>query len=629
MSLLVFLLIFPAAAACVLLALKNDRARSAVVKVSSLVIAVASLVLFVTTFHRYIEYFKADYPAADRVMLLGEALMAAYIFFTGLKHRKYFVSALVAVQSAIQAVLEIYWKRDIIITNNLLIDKFSIIMALIIGIIGSLICLYSVGYMRDFHADYRKEVKDRRNVFFFVIFLFLSAMFGIVFSNNLLWLYFFWEVTTLCSFLLIGYKRTHEARENAFRALFFNLIGGLALVAGIAYLTRTAGIIEVDKIILVGKSGVLLPAVLFSFAGMVKSAQLPFSSWLLGAMVAPTPVSALLHSSTMVKAGVYLILRFSTVLQGTAAGFFVALVGAVTFVVASFIAVTQSDAKKVLAYSTVANLGLIVLCAGIGTYEAMWAAIMLILFHAVAKCLLFLCVGTVEHKIHSRDIEDMHGLIISMPKLSIMMQIGMAGMFLAPFGMLISKWAVLKALVDFNPLFAVFIVFGSAATLFFWVKWMGRLITVVGEHEDLEEGISKTEWAPIFLLSLMTIALCGFFPVVSSVLIQPYVMEIYGKTFSMSHGNVVIMSIMLAMVMLFPLSFFNYGKRVKVIDAYLGGANAPTSLHTLFVDSRGLVREMEMKNYYLERYFGEKKLYKVGAIICLVLIVAMLGVAAA
>jgi ech hydrogenase subunit A len=278
-------------------------------------------------------------------------------------------------------------------------------------------------------------------------------------------------------------------------------------------------------------------------------------------MVAPTPVSALLHSSTMVKAGVYIILRFASQLEGTLPGLVLALIGGLTFLIASCIAISQSDAKKILAYSTIANLGLIVLCAGVGTYEALWAAALLIIFHAVAKCLLFLCVGVIEHRIHSRNIEEMSSLIISMPKLSIMMQIGMAGMFLAPFGMLISKWAVLKALVDFNPLLAVFVVFGSSASLFFWVKWMGTLISVVEEKESLEDDVARTEWIALSALSIMTIGVCGFFPAVSSILIEPYVIEICGKAVVMSHGNIVIMPIMLGMVMLFPLSFINYGKK--------------------------------------------------------------------
>jgi len=306
-------------------------------------------------------------------------------------------------------------------------------------------------------------------------------------------------------------------------------------------------------------------------------------------------------------------------MEGQFVGFLVALVGGLTFMVTSFIAVTQSDAKKVLAYSTIANLGLIVLCAGIGTYEAVWAGILLIIFHAVAKCLLFLCVGVVEHKIHSRNIEDMGGLIVTMPQVSIMMQIGMAGMFLAPFGMLISKWAVLKAIVDCNPLLSVFLVFGSAATLFFWVKWMGRLITVIKPEEDMEEGISATEMVPLKLLSVLTIAVCALFPLMAAVLIEPYIQEVYGTVVSMARGNIIIMSLLLAMVMLFPLSFFNYGKNVKVVDAYLGGANTPAG--NAYYDSLGASREMAMKGYYLERYFNEGKLLKLGVLLSSLLIV--------
>ena len=150
-------------------------------------------------------------------------------------------------------------------------------------------------------------------------------------------------------------------------------------------------------------------------------------------MVAPTPTSALLHSSTMVKAGVYLLIRLAPVLAGNISGEMVTLVGGLTFLITSFIAISQSDTKKVLAYSTMSNLGLIVACAGIGTYESIWAAILLLIFHSVSKSLMFLSVGAIEHIIGSRDIEDMHGLIIRLPEMTLIMVIGIAGMFLAPF----------------------------------------------------------------------------------------------------------------------------------------------------------------------------------------------------
>jgi ech hydrogenase subunit A len=617
----IFLIVFPFLIGLILSGVRHEFARGLIVKFASAVICVGSVLLLTLHFPRESVYFAAESRLVDNSMLFVELALAAYIVYMGLRAKRLWTVILISLQTIFIFSFEIIIKGKVRAENNLFIDKLSIIMALVIGIIGSLICLYSVGYMRDFHADFRKEIKDKRRSFSFLLFAFLSAMFGIVFSNNLLWLYFFWEITTICSFALIRYKRSVEANKNAFLALELNLLGGLAFCLGIIFLYFSSGIIELDKVLALGQAGALLPIVLICFAGLVKSAQLPFSPWLTGAMVAPTPVSALLHSSTMVKAGVYIILRLAIVLQGTLSGFMIAFIGGTTFLIASFIAITVSDAKKVLAYSTIANLGLIVLCAGIGTYEAIWAAILLIIFHAIAKCLLFLCVGVIEHKIHSRNIEDMSGLIVTMPKMSIMMQIGMAGMFLAPFGMLISKWAVLKALVDYNPLLAIFVVFGSSATLFFWVKWMGKLITVTNPSESLENKIAWNQWFPLYVLSFLTISICGFFPLVSKVLIEPYVREIYGNIVIMSRGNLVIMAIMLAMVMLFPLSFINYGKKVKVVDPYLGGANAFNP--TQFYGALGRVRDMEMKNYYLERYFSEVRLLKFGSILCLILIIIM------
>lgn len=624
MELILFLIVFPFVLSLVMPVLKNQRIRNVAVVAGMLGVSLGAIALLIMNFHQNVRYYCFESIVIDKAMLLLEIAMGGYIFYLSFRAKRPWISALIVAQVLLIVVFELVYGHQAKAEHNLFLDKLSMLMALVVGVVGGLICLYAIGYMKDFHSHYHKELQDNRGFFFFVLFLFLSAMFGVIFSNNLIWLYFFWEITTLCSFLLIGYKQNEESMNNAFRALFYNLIGGLAFATGIVVLYFSSKSIELDKILSMGKGAALLPVALISVAGLTKSAQLPFSSWLLGAMVAPTPVSALLHSSTMVKAGVYIILRFASVLQGTYVGIMLGMIGGVTFLAGSLIAITCSDAKKILAYSTIANLGLIVLCAGVGTYEAIWAAALLILFHAVAKCLLFLCVGTVEHRIHSRNIEDMSALILSMPKLSIMMQIGMCGMFLAPFGMLISKWAVLKALVDSNPLLAFFVVFGSSASLLFWVKWMGTLLVVTEEKDNLEEHVSRSEWTSLIVMSSLTIGVCLFFPLISSVLIEPYVIEVYGKTVAMSSGNIVIMSIMLGMVLLFPLSFFNYGKRVKVVDAYLGGANNET--HTQFRGSADMIHNMTMKNYYLERYFGETKLFKYGVISCLVLIVAMFAV---
>jgi ech hydrogenase subunit A len=432
-------------------------------------------------------------------------------------------------------------------------------------------------------------------------------------------------MTTLCSFLLIGYTRTEQAKQNALRALVMNLAGGLAFAAAIVWFQRQSGSIELQTLITSKPALALLPAALLCFAGITKSAQLPFSSWLLGAMVAPTPVSALLHSSTMVKAGVYLVLRMAPVITGTKVGLLVALVGAVTFLAGSLAAITTSDAKRVLAWSTVANLGLIVMCGGIGTYEAVWAGVLLIIFHAAAKCLLFLCVGVVEHRLHSRDIEAMSGLLLNMPRVGIMMLIGMAGMFLAPFGMLISKWAVLKAVVDAYPSLSVFIVFGSAATLFFWVKWMGKLLEVMRPREPAETPLALGEAIALYGLSAVTFLACLFFPMISNRLIEPYVFAVYGHSASMSPGNIIIMTIMMVMIMLFPLSFINYGRGVRVTDAYLGGANLHSS--TRFLGSGNAEHAVTTNNYYLHGIVSEAWLSRCGVLCSTALLILLVATA--
>ena len=558
-------------------------------------------------------------------MLAVEIAMSLFIIVVGLRAKNLLAVLLTVAQAGLMVWFELTAGAHLEVAQNLFVDKFSVIMALINGIVGGGICIYALGYMREYHEVAHKDVTDRRPLFFGLLFIFMGAMFGLVFANNLVWLFLFWEITTLCSFLLIGYTRTDEAKRNAMRALVMNLAGGLAFAVAIVWFQRQSGSVELQKLIVSKHAFALLPAALLCFAGITKSAQLPFSSWLLGAMVAPTPVSALLHSSTMVKAGVYLVLRMAPVVTGTRVGMMVAMVGAVTFLVGSLAAITTGDAKRVLAWSTVANLGLIVLCGGIGTFEAVWAGVLLIIFHAVAKCLLFLCVGVVEHKLHSRQIEDMAGLSARMPRVAMMMQIGMAGMFLAPFGMLISKWAVLKAVVDAYPSMSVFIAFGSAATLFFWVKWMGKLLQIVGTVERIKNELVIGEAIALYGLSVATFLACLLFPVISTHFIEPYISGVYGQSASLGHGNVLIMTIMMAMVILFPLSYLRYGHGVKVVDPYLGGANVEGGVR--FRSSAQSVQTVEIGNYYLHNIFSETLIARWGVIFCAAFLVAMLTLA--
>jgi len=218
----------------------------------------------------------------------------------------------------------------------------------------------------------------------------------------------------------------------------------------------------------------------------------------------------------------------------------------------------------------------------------------------------------------------MTGLILKTPRLAVMLLIGMAGMFLAPFGMLISKYAVLKAVLDSLPLLAIFIVFGSAATLFFWIKWMGGLLLVTQRHANVEKNIGGCEWTSLYSLSVMTFGTCFLFPIISIYLIEPYVKALYHLTQfnAMNEGNIIIMIIMLALVSLFPLSLLNYGRNVKVSDPYLGGANTENGV--TFIGSLGSVQDMSIQNYYLNEILSESKLFRSGVILSCLLLAGLL-----
>jgi ech hydrogenase subunit A len=634
MEMVLFLAVFPAAVAVLLRVLPREGARALVTRGACAAVGAASIALVWLQAGSAPAYFAPGIEGFDRIMFVTEGLIAVLILYLGIRAGRILAPVLAALQFALMALLELGHLSGKAVGHELFMDRLSLVMALIIGVIGSLICVYALGYMRDFHAQH-PDVKDRRPFFFFLLFIFLSAMFGLVFSNSLVWLFFFWEITTLCSFLLIGYTKTAEAETNAWRALTMNLAGGLAFAGALVFLALAGGPLELDKLIASPHGAVMLPVALLCFAGITKSAQMPFSSWLLGAMVAPTPTSALLHSSTMVKAGVYLILRLAPVVQGSLVGDLTAFVGGATFLFAAFIAISQRNAKKVLAYSTVSNLGLIVACGGVGTPGAVWAGIFLVIFHAVAKSLLFLCVGTLEHRIASRDIEDMDSVIIRMPRLMVMMLIGIAGMFIAPFGMLISKWAALRAFlhlgVAMSPILILVLAYGSAATVFFWTKWMGKIIAVNGlrkAHDTIEDDVSGDESFAHWVHAGLTILVCLAFPILSTTLVSPYLAGVYGSgAMGMEGGNLRIMALMMGIVLLLPVFAWPIQKRAGYVigTPYMAGRDQYPL--RVFEGSMAERKQATLKNYYLGGLFGEDRFMRIGVYAGACLVICMLGAA--
>ena len=615
-ALIGFLILFPLLVAGVLLLVGNETARRVIVCSSAVIIGFGSVWLVLANLGTPWVGIEFSSGAIDIVCTLIGLVIAAVILCFGVKYKNVLACVLAVVQVVGSLVFDVFVAHGIEVQYGLYLDSLTLVTTFIIGVVGSGICIYALGYMEDFQAHEPADAKDRRPRFFALMFLFLSAMYVIVFSNNLLWMFTGWEITTVCSFLLIGYTKTPEAINNAFRQIIMNLAGGIGFLVALFAIALTMDTLSLVEFIAAGVMApalAVLPAVALAFAGMTKAAQMPFHTWLLGAMVAPTPTSALLHSSTMVKAGVFLLIKLSPIfLVCPVASVMTILVGGITFLLCSFMAISQTNAKRVLAYSTIANLGLIVACAGVGTPEAVWAATFLVLFHAVAKSLLFLCVGTAEHHIGSRDIEDMDLMFERMPRLARFMMAGIMIMFVAPFGMLIAKWGTLVSFADTGNVALILILgFGSAATFLFWAKWLGKLSGIAAHPLNVETTVHRSEWIALMVMAVLSMLCCVGLPVLSTFLVEPYIFDVFGVcSQGVSQANLWVAALLSAVV--FIVLFGGLGsQQVKQVPVYLAGVSVNNANRT-FHNSLSGETMATSRNWYMEGVFGEPKVAPVG-----------------
>ncbi|MBA4741564.1 MAG: monovalent cation/H+ antiporter subunit A [Azoarcus sp.] len=318
------------------------------------------------------------------------------------------------------------WLPELGLNVNFFLDGLGLLFAGLILGIGLLIITYARFYLAK---------EDPMGNFYTYLLLFQGAMVGIVLSDNILLLLIFWELTSLSSFLLIGYwKHLPEGRQGARMALAVTGGGGLAMIAGMLILGHIVGSYDLTIILAHGDeiqaSPLYLPALILILIGcFTKSAQFPFHFWLPHAMAAPTPVSAYLHSATMVKAGIFLLARLWPALAGTDAWFYiVATTGLVTMVVAACIALFKDDLKGLLAFSTVSHLGLVTMLFGFGTPLAAVAGVFHIINHATFKAALFMNAGIIDHEAGTRDIKRLGGLMLLMPLSATLAMIAAASM---------------------------------------------------------------------------------------------------------------------------------------------------------------------------------------------------------
>jgi multicomponent Na+:H+ antiporter subunit A len=371
------------------------------------------------------------------------------------------------------------WVPSLGIDFTLYLDGLSLLFAMLITGIGTLVVLYSIFYL---------DPKESMGNFYVYILLFMGAMLGVVTSNNLILLYVFWELTSLSSFLLIGFWfHRGESRYGAQKSMLITVLGGFAMLTGFVLLYMITGTFDIRETIaqasVIKSHQFYFPAMILILLGaFTKSAQVPFHIWLPNAMEAPTPVSAYLHSATMVKAGIFLIARMTPALGGTMEWFLIVSgVGIVTMFFSAMMAIRQTDLKALLAFGTVSQLGLIVTLLGFGTPAAILGAMFHLLNHAAFKGSLFMVAGIIDHETGSRDIRRLRGLAQVMPITAAIAGIGslaMAG--IPPFNGFLSKEmffgasleAVTSTHIFAHPLAALYPILAVVGSVFTFIYSM-------------------------------------------------------------------------------------------------------------------------------------------------------------
>ena len=414
-----------------------------------------------------------------------------FVFIIPLLIFTYLLTFIPQISSGNTVSATVPWLPSYNINFTTYVDGLSLVFGLLISGIGALVILYSVYYM----SKHREALHN----FYVYLLLFMGAMLGVVFSDNIFVLYVFWELTSVSSFLLIAYWYEREkSRYGAQKSMLITIFGGLAMLAGFIMLAMISDTYSIREMVrnatMFPSQPLFIPAMILILIGaFTKSAQFPFSIWLPDAMEAPTPISAYLHSATMVKAGIYLVARLTPIFGGSAEWFWlVSGVGMITLLYGSVNAVRQTDLKALLAYSTISQLGLIMSLLGLGSASlyykigddssvyaiAIFAAIFHLVNHSTFKGCLFMVVGIIDHETGTRDIRRLGGLMHLMPisfTLTVIGSFAMAG--IPPFNGFLSKEMFFTAVLNASQM----TVFNGDYMMLFIpiIAWIASVFTFV------------------------------------------------------------------------------------------------------------------------------------------------------
>ena len=507
------------------------------------------------------------------------------------------------------------WLPQLGIDFSFRLDALGLLFALLISGIGTLIYIYAYFYLGP---------KNSLNKLYLLLMLFMAAMLGISLSNNLILLLVFWELTSISSFLLVGYWSNYDAAQRGSRmALTITGMGGLAMLGGFILLGQITGTYEIDQILTmtaqIQSHALFVPTLLLILLGaFTKSAQFPFHFWLPNAMAAPTPVSAYLHSATMVKAGIFLVARLLPIFAGAALFHnLVTFIGLFTLCMAAFFAIFKEDLKGLLAYSTISHLGLIMCLLGIGSPLAVAAAIFHIINHATFKAALFMIAGIIDHESGTRDLRKLSGLWQLLPYTATLTMVTAASMAGLPLtnGFLSKEMFFTELLSNLSG--PVLICSAIVATLagIFAVAYSVRLVHGVFFDGPLGKQVPNKDAheppfgmrAPATLLAILCI-LVGLFPALlvenivnSTARASTQVMDFEGVHLALWHGfNMPLLMSLIASIggLIFYFSLAKGGKIREIdLDPYLGRLQGRVAfdlfLKSLLLNSRKFKRWTE------------------------------------
>ncbi|MDR3162649.1 MAG: hypothetical protein LBT81_02165 [Helicobacteraceae bacterium] len=446
----------------------------------------------------------------DPVFTGADFALLVFFVYAGIRSKSALVWGIAALQIVLLAYVE-FSGHSFGAYPEITVDRLTLAMWLLISFVGGAIAFYSITYM-----DYERSSERKKTAFSAILLGFIGVMNLLVAADSIPVFFLLFELTTLASFILIGWRGDETAVSNSIRALWMNQIGGAALLAGMITLLFAGKPLFFSPLIGAGDigGGVLAAFSLMSAAALVKGAQMPFDRWLLGAMVAPTPVSAILHSSTMVKIAPFMILKFAPLIAGTYLAVTLSYFGGFVFVTAAALALGRKVFKEILAYSTISLLGLMILLASVGTPLSIAAAIAILLFHGATKAMLFMEAGVIEKLFYMKRITEMGGLIVRAPMSVFLILFGFASVTLPPFGALVGKWIAIEASVSGKFAF-LFIVLGSVVITLLYFKAVCFLLGKSGSEVGL-----RVEKQP-FVFSRIN-GLIGFVLVATALFIAPF-----------------------------------------------------------------------------------------------------------